>query len=132
MGNKASAEQQNKHIGVSSWKGLTDKFNELALNYMGVMPQDNFYSAFARAGLAWANAAPIQNSRIKAISSLPVDYTKELIGEMLRNPYHNEEGLRETSQILRWTAYPYFKVAKTYQDIPTYRYYTKSYIWAYI
>ena len=125
MGKKVSAKKQNNETGVLSWKGLTDKFNKIAVNYMGVMPQDNFYSAFARAGLTWANATPIQNNRVKAISSLPVDYTKEEIGGMLRKPYESEKPLRQTSEVLRWTAYPYFKVTKTYQDISTYRYYFK-------
>lgn len=125
MGRSQSVKKQNNKTENLSWKGLTEKFNALAVNYMGLMPQDNFYSAFARAGLTWANATPIQNHRVKAISPLPVDYSKEDIGEMLRNPYNSEKGLRETSQVLRWTAYPYFKVTKTYQDISTYRYYFK-------
>ena len=41
------------------------------------------------------------------------------------NPYQNEQELRQTAQILRFTAYPFFKITKTYADIPTYRYYTK-------
>lgn len=117
-------ESDNKQ-SVSAWSGLLAKFNKLAQSYAAVLPVDRIYSAFMRAGYGTANFAPIQNSRIKAISSLPVDYTKEEIGDMLRRPYESERSLRQTSEILRWTAYPYFKVTKTYQDIPTYKYYFK-------
>lgn len=124
MSNKKQSQQFNNE-GPSSWKGTLEKVNNLVSSYANFLPMENIFSAFSRAGFSLRNQPQIQNSRIKAISSLPVDYTKEQIGEMLRNPYQNEMGLRQTSQILRWTAYPYFKISKTYQDIPTYKYYTK-------
>ena len=124
---KGTANNKNIEVKQSStsWSGLTTKFNKLAQSYAAYLPVDNIFSAFMRTGYAMENFAPVQNNRIKAISSLPVDYSKEEIGTFLRNPYNSEQPLRQTSEILRWTAYPYFKVAKTYQDIPTYRYYTK-------
>lgn len=124
---KGTAKNKNSEVKQpsTSWSGLTTKFNKLAQSYAAYLPVDNIFSAFMRTGYAMENFAPVQNNRIKAISSLPVDYSKEEIGAFLRNPYNSEQPLRQTSEILRWTAYPYFKVAKTYQDIPTYRYYTK-------
>lgn len=101
------------------------KFNELSEQYAGILSAQAFASAFSRAGMGMANQPSLQNSRIKAISSLPVNYTKTQIGEFLRNPYSHEQELRETSEILRWTNYPYFKIIKTYSDIPTDRYYFK-------
>lgn len=114
-----------KEKSVSAWNGLLERFNKLAQTYATVLPDDSLYTAFVKAGNETANFSPIQNNRIKAISTLPVDFTKEEIGEFLRTPYNNEKPLRQTSQVLRWTAYPYFKVSKTYQDIPTYRHYFK-------
>ena len=102
-----------------------EKFNALSEQYAGVLSASAFASAFSRAGFGMANQPSLQNSRIKAISSLPVDYTKDQIGGFLRNPYSHERELRETSEILRWTNYPYFKIIKTYADIPTDRYYFK-------
>lgn len=104
---------------------VIERFNELADSYAGVLSAQSIFNAFSRAGANLANQPQIQNQRVKSISSLPNDYTKEAIGGFLREPYFNEIPLRQTSQILKWTAYPYFKVAKTYQDIPTYHHYTK-------
>lgn len=121
----ANKPENEKKQSTSAWGGLLAKFNKLAQTYANYLPTDGIFSAFMRAGYGTANFAPIQNSRVKAISSLPADYTKEEIGDMLRIPYESEKPLRQTSEVLRWTAYPYFKVTKTYQDISTYRYYFK-------
>jgi hypothetical protein len=102
---------------------IAERFNELAKNYADVVSVQGFASAFSRLGWGMANQPQIQNQRVKGISSLPVDYTKEDIGNFLRTPYSHERELRETSEILRWTNYPYFKINKTYADIPTDRYY---------
>lgn len=122
MGKEVKIEKEKS---VSAWNGLLERFNKLAQTYATVLPDDSLYTAFMKAGNETANYSPIQNSRVKAISPLPVDFTKEEIGEFLRTPYNSEKPLRQTSQVLRWTAYPYFKVSKTYQDIPTYRHYFK-------
>lgn len=121
---KKSQPEQNKQKSGAVSK-IIERFNELADSYAGVLSAQSIYNAFSRAGANLANQPQIQNQRVKAISSLPNDYTKEAIGGFLREPYYNEIPLRQTSQILKWTAYPYFKVAKTYQDIPTYHHYTK-------
>lgn len=102
---------------------IAQRFNELASKYSDVISMQGFASMFSRTGMGLANQPQIQNDRVKAISSLPVDYTKEQIGEFLRNPYGHERELRETSEILRWTNYPYYKINKTYADIPTDKYY---------
>lgn len=117
----AKKTEQNKN----SYSDVIQRMNQIAQSYAPFLPQSTMIDAFYRAGMGMANMTPVQNARVKAISSLPADYTKEEIGEFLRNPYANEKGLRQTSQILRWSAYPYFKITKTYQDIPTYRYYVK-------
>lgn len=66
----------------------------------------------------------VQNRRVKGISSLPVDMKKNEITGFLKNPDGSERPLRQLSNILEYTAYPYFKLRKTYQDILTYRYYS--------
>ena len=115
---KANAEIQ------SSWKKLSERFNKINQTYAG-LPYDTMFSAFAQAGAFAANEPHIQNTRIKAISSLPSDYTKDKIGEFLRNVYESEQPLRSTAETLSWTAYPFFKLVKTYADIPTYHNYVK-------
>lgn len=106
---------------ANSYTQISKRFNELVSNF-GYLPPSDFLGAFMRAGAGLANMPQIQNRRIKNISSLPADYTKEDIGSFLRNPYSSERALRQTSEILKWTSYPYYKIIKTYQDIPTYRY----------
>lgn len=102
-----------------------ERFNELSAQYAGMVSAEAFASAFSRAGFGMANQPSLQNSRVKGIPSLPVNYTKEQIGDFLRQPYSYEQQLRETAEILRWTNFPFFKLNKTEQDIPTDRYYYK-------
>lgn len=111
-------------VRKSSWDGLLKRFNEINEMYAG-LPYNAMLSAFANAGWLLTNEPHVQNNRVKAISSLPAAYSKDEIGEFLRKPYESEAPLRETAEILSWTAYPFFKIVKTYADIPTYHYYTK-------
>lgn len=119
-----AAENNQTHEKIT-YEQVAQRFDALAAEYSSSLSYTSMYNALYRAGLGFANQPQIQNQRVKGISSLPVDYTKEDIGEFLRQPYGNEKALRQTSEVLRWTAYPYFKITKTYQDIPTYRYYVK-------
>lgn len=123
--NEGGVKETPKETRNNSWDAITERFNGIAQAYSSAMSSDSFYAAFARAGsMVMANNPIIQNFRIKSISTLPADYTKEDIGQFLRSPNSNETALRATSEILRWTAYPYFKISKTYADIPTYRHYS--------
>lgn len=109
---------------MSSYKAILDKFNSLAEQYAGMVDSEAFRT-FARLGYGTANMPQIQNQRIKQIATLPVNYTKQQIEGFLREPYFSEIPLQQTSQILKWTVYPYYKLIKTYADIPSYKYYTK-------
>lgn len=117
--------QQEQNKSLSSYSTLIQRFNDITSQYYSFLPEQSFMDAFMRAGYGLANQPDIQNARVKGISSLPLDYTKEQIGDFLRSPYYHERELRQTSEVLKWTAYPFFKIAKTYQDIPTYRNYFK-------
>lgn len=101
-----------------SYREFFEDFRTLAKQYGG-MSADNVLAAYARATDPF-----IQNNRVKRISSLPVDYTKDQIAKMIVAPNGNEKPLRETAHALEWSAYPFFKIRKTYQEINTYRYYT--------
>lgn len=123
--NNAKQNRLNKEVKEkSSYSMVIERFNKMMSTYGNGMTLDNWYDAFLRAGENYANRPSVLNRTIKSVPSLPVDYTKEEIGEFLRNPYEHEKALRQTSAILRWTAYPYYKITKTYQDIPTYHYCT--------
>lgn len=109
----------------SSYDTIIKKFNDIALNYSSILSDSAMAGAFMRAGYGMANMPQIQNQRVKGIASLPCDYTKEQIGEFLLSPYESEIPLRQTSQTLKWTSYPYFKILKLYADLPLYKYYSK-------
>ena len=94
---------------------LTGKFSNLS--------EFSIQSALMRAARGYMTNPFLQNRRVKSISSLPVEYTKEEIGEFLRHPYTSEIPLRNTAEALKWTTYPFFKIGKTYQDISTYHNY---------
>ncbi|MBQ2485861.1 MAG: hypothetical protein II518_02220, partial [Candidatus Methanomethylophilus sp.] len=63
------------------------------------------------------------NNRVKHITSVPIDYDKDKIADMLKNPDFSEEPLREAMHALEYSAYPLFKLRKTTQDILTCRNY---------
>lgn len=105
----------------SSYGEFYDNFRALAQEYGG-LSSDSIMAAYGRAA-AFTNPF-IQNNRVKRISSFPVEYSKDEIARMIQSPAGNEIQLRQTSHALEWTAYPYFKIRKTYQQINTYRYYT--------
>lgn len=117
----ATAKKQDIQTG---WEALSKKFNEISTTYANI-PYGQMMTAFTNANLQMLNEPHIQNNRIKAISSLPSDYTKDEIGDFLRDAYESEHPLRQIAETLSWTVYPFYKIVKTYADIPTYNHYTK-------
>lgn len=114
---------EEKNAMPRQGSAIISRLNKMAAQYADVLASPALYSAFGRAAMAMPNQPQVQNQRIKGISSLPINRTKEEIGKALRNPYGSERVLRETAEILRWTVYPFYKIVKTEQDIPTDRYY---------
>lgn len=91
----------------------------------GDMPVEKIHAAFSRVSpfTSMYTANPlIQNRRVKSIESLPRDYGKNEITDMLKDPLGHEKELREVSNILEYTAYPMLKLRTTYQDLLTYHY----------
>ena len=119
------AEKKKTTARKNPGRAVIERLNALADQYADSLTSSSFYSAFSRANFRQENQPQIQNSRVKAISSLPINYNKDQIAEMLRDPFNHEKELREVAAILQWTNYPFFKIKKTYADIPTDRYYFK-------
>ncbi len=113
--------QQNT-VGYESFNSL---FRAVEQNYPSITKQQ-FVNAVSRTQLytSFTNNPYMQNDRIKAISTLPNSYGKSDIVKFLLSPNSSERQLREVSNSLVWTAYPYFKLIKTTADILTYRHYT--------
>lgn len=91
----------------------------------GSLPMDNIYNAFMTAG-GWTwllNWPDIQNRRVKAIDTLPKEYTRENVAEMVVHPEGNELPLRQLSASLASSTKTYDLILQTYQDIMTYYWY---------
>lgn len=113
--------EANGSVGYASFNQL---FRAVEASYPG-LTQQQFVNAVSRTTLYNTYSANpyIQNDRVKAISTLPHSYGKNDIVEFLLNPNNSERQLREVSNSLVWTAYPFFKLIKTTADILTYRNY---------
>lgn len=116
-------------VRYNSFPEIFKKMRELSSEY-GNLPAEVLIKSFRKAGgLNIGLADPyIQNRRVKAISTLPKDYTKDKVAEMLIAPNGNEKGLRQVEHSLEYTAYPLFHTRKTYQELLTYHNYTSPYL----
>lgn len=122
---KKQQTQEQKKVDVRENASFSQLFHALETKYAG-LDAAQMISAISRTSLynAYTNNPFVQNNRVKSISSLPVEHSKDEIVDMLKRPGQNEIALRQTANALEWSAYPYFKLRKTYQDILTYRYYS--------
>ena len=111
-------------LQYASFPQIFEKLRTMAAENQG-MPMSAISTAFAgiNAGRYGMANPYIQNRRVKQISSLPVNFTKDKVGEMLTAPYDSEQPLRQVSHILEYTAYPLFHIRKTYQNLLTYHSY---------
>lgn len=117
--------QEFRQAQFGSYADVFKKFNELSAKY-GNLSADSLISAFGRVtGVSYERNNPyIQNRRVKQIASLPVDYSKDKVADMLIKPDTNEQPLRSVEHALEVTAYPLFHLRKVYQDLLTYHSYT--------
>lgn len=113
-----------RSVQFASYPKIFGRLRELAAQY-GDLPMDAVSSAFMRAAsnTYTRNNPYIQNRRVKAVSSLPVNYSKDKVAEMLTAPDGNEQGLRQVAHALEWTAYPLFHTRKVYTEMLTYHSY---------
>lgn len=115
----AETQEQTRYLTYAQF------FQNMSTKY-GNVSAEGVQSAMMRAlpfqSVYTANPL-IQNQRVKQISSLPSDKSKTDIADMIRNPDSNEQGIRQVSNILEYTAYPMLKLRTTYQDLLTYKHY---------
>lgn len=116
--------EELKAAAFAPYPEIFRRFETLSKKYGG-MPVDQLVSAFTRttAGRHMQNNPYIQNRRVKQISSLPADYSKDRVAEMLTSPDSNEQGLRQVAHGLEYTAYPLLHTRKVYQDLLSYHSY---------
>nr|DAO93411.1 MAG TPA: Portal protein [Caudoviricetes sp.] len=124
MEGKLNLTTELQDVQYSSYSDIFGRFKKLSEQYGG-MPMSSLMSAFSRTTGAqyYRNDPYIQNRRVQAISSLPNDFSKNKVAEMLTSPLANERGLRQVEHALEYTAYPLFHTRKMYQDLLTYHSY---------
>lgn len=117
--------EELRQTQFGSYAEVFQKFRALSEKYGG-LSTDSLISAFSRVtGVSYERNNPyIQNRRVKQIASLPVDYSKDKVADMLVNASNNEQPLRSVEHALEITAYPLFHLRKVYQDLLTYHNYT--------
>ena len=121
----ANRKTNRQETADNSYLTYQEFFKRMNAEY-GNLPVSAIHAAFSRVSpfTSMYTANPfVQNRRVKAIESLPRDYGKNEITEMLQDPLTNERPLRQVSNILEYTAYPMLKLRTTYQDLLTYHYY---------
>ena len=76
-----------RSVQFASYPKIFGRLRELAAQY-GDLPMDTVSSAFMRAAsnTYTRNNPYIQNRRVKAVSTLPVNYSKDKVAEMLTAP----------------------------------------------
>ncbi len=117
--------EELKSVQFGSYSDVFRKFNALAAKYGGLSSESLISAYSAVTGVRYERNNPyIQNRRVKQISTLPVDYPKDKVAEMLLAPGSNEQPLRAVDHALEVTAYPMFHLRKVYQDLLTYHSYT--------
>lgn len=124
MEEKLNLTTELQGVQYSSYSDIFGRFKKLSEQYGG-MPMSSLMSAFSRTTGAqyYRNDPYIQNRRVQAISSLPNEFSKNKVAEMLTCPLANERGLRQVEHALEYTAYPLFHTRKMYQDLLTYHSY---------
>ena len=124
MEEKLNLTTELQGVQYSSYSDIFGRFKKLSEQYGG-MPMSSLMSAFSRTTGAqyYRNDPYIQNRRVQAISSLPNEFSKNKVAEMLTSPLANERGLRQVEHALEYTAYPLFHTRKMYQDLLTYHSY---------
>ena len=116
--------EKNPGKGIRTKEGLSAYYNSLTETY-GFLPPSGVYGAFSRTsfGSAMTNNPFVQNRRIKGVSSTAYPFKKDKVAEFLSAPQDNEKPLRQAMEWVKYAAYPIFNIIKTYQDVPTYRWY---------
>lgn len=124
MEEKLNLTTELQGVQYSSYSDIFGRFKKLSEQYGG-MPMSSLMSAFSRTTGAqyYRNDPYIQNRRVQEISSLPNEFSKNKVAEMLTSPLANERGLRQVEHALEYTAYPLFHTRKMYQDLLTYHSY---------
>lgn len=116
--------EMNPGKGKRTKEGLSAYYNSLVDTY-GFLPPSGVYGAFSRTsfGSAMTNNPFVQNRRVKGVSSAAYPFNKDKVASFLSKPQDNELPLRQAMEWVRYAAYPIFNIIKTYQDVPTYRWY---------
>lgn len=104
---------------------FAERLNEIG-NQFRDMPIDGAFRAFMRAGGGnglFLGMPDVQNRRVKAINTLPADFTKDSIAQMVTAPEDNERSLRAVSAALASSTKTYDLILSTYADMMSYHWF---------
>lgn len=123
--NSDTQNGKNAQKLVEQYPSFPEYFRALAEKY-GKLSAEAMFAAISRhaSGGVMSYSPFIQNRRVKNIGGKIANHSRSEVSDMLQSASSNEQGLREVSNALEFSAYPYFKIRKTYQDLLTYRNYT--------
>lgn len=117
MGTELKELQKMKY---GSFPEIFDKVRSLANTYN--VPEQSLVNLFGYSG-AIHSSPQVMNRRFEQIGASPINFTKDEVTEMLRQPQSNEERLREASRGLDYTSYTYRHMRRTYSSLLTYHNY---------
>ena len=109
----------------------SDSYSTLARGMMGLqkefsdIPVEEAYRIFVSSGgYGTLLTEPyVQNNRVKAYNTLPLEVSKEDLVNMVKEPNSHEKELRSVSATLAATTKTYDLIMQTYQDLLTYDWY---------
>lgn len=119
----AADMKELQKVKYSSFPEIFEKIRAMSTEYN--VPVGNLISTFGIDGFSGARyASPqIMNQRFEHIGTSPINYTKDQVVEMLKNPQIKERELREASRALDYTSYTYRHMRRTYSSLLTYHNY---------
>lgn len=118
-------QEELSKVALSSYSDIFQKMASIKSKHDG-MPVGSIMSAFGNTGMMGNMYDPnpnIQNRRVKAVQTLPHEYKKDDVAEMIKDPMANEKKLRSVGHALEYSAYPMYHTRTVYQNLLTYHWY---------
>ena len=111
------AENEDEKVTVSEINNL---WNNIFQNYSGNAGLDTLKGTISQ---GYVENPFIQNSRLKALSSLPREIEKKDLEKAYQNPQNNEKLFRELGWYISTTTYIYYKMLRLSMDVPMFNHF---------
>lgn len=111
------AENEDEKVTVSEINNL---WNNIFKNYSGNAGLDTLKGTISQ---GYVENPFIQNSRLKALSSLPREIERKDLEKAYQNPQNNEKLFRELGWYISTTTYIYYKMLRLSMDVPMFNHF---------